>query len=155
MQTNEDAMRKIDEIDLNIIRHLWDGRTPFRKIAKELNITTNTVRRRVNKLIEDGILQIIGLVDPDAVPGHYSAVIGFRVERKFLKKALEQIGKIKGVVTATCVTGRFDIIANVLFNQDSTHKNFIYNELEKVEGIILIETFFVVEAVNWQLRYVL
>ena len=59
---------KTDETDLTIIRHLWDGRTPFSKIAKELGITTNTVRARVNKLTGDGILQNSGLVDPHAIP---------------------------------------------------------------------------------------
>ena len=146
---------KTDETDLAIIRHLWDGRTPFSEIAKELGITTNTVRARVNKLIDNGVLQIIGLVDPDAVPGHSSAIMGFRVKPEVAQKAVKQIGKLKGVVTAGCVTGRFDIMALVFFNDKHTHRDFIFNELAKVDGLVSVETFFVMDAVNWQLRYVL
>ncbi len=69
----------LDEINLGIVRHLWNGRKPFAEIAKDLGITTATVRRRVNRLTKGGILQIIGLVDPKAVAGHRSAYMGFKV----------------------------------------------------------------------------
>ncbi|MBW2026261.1 MAG: AsnC family transcriptional regulator [Deltaproteobacteria bacterium] len=65
----------MDEINLAIIRHLWNGRKPYAEIAKDLGMTTNTVRNRVNKLLKAGVLQIIGLVDPKAVSGHYSAFL--------------------------------------------------------------------------------
>jgi Lrp/AsnC family transcriptional regulator for asnA, asnC and gidA len=146
---------KTDDTDLAIIRHLWDGRTPFSEIAKKLGITTNTVRARVNRLIDHGILQIIGLVDPDAVPGHSSAIMSFKVKPEVAQKAVKQIGKLKGVVTAGCVTGRFDIMALVFFNDKHTHRDFIFNELAKIDGLVSVETFFVMDAVNWQLRYVL
>jgi Lrp/AsnC family transcriptional regulator for asnA, asnC and gidA len=146
---------KTDDIDLAIIRHLWDGRKPFSKIAKEIGITTNTVRARVNKLIENGVLQIIGLVDPQAVPGHYSAIIGLKAEPKKVKQMVEKIGKLKGVVTVASVSGRFDIMAVVFFNEKHSHRDFIFNELAKLDGVISVETFFTMDAVNWQLRYVL
>jgi len=146
---------KTDDIDLAIIRRLWDGRIPFSKIAKEIGVTTNTVRARVNKLIENGILQIIGLVDPQAIPGHYSAIIGIKAEPRMVKQLLEKIGKLKGVVAAACVSGGFDIIAVVFFNEKYSHRDFIFNKLAKLDGLVSVETFFTMDAVNWQLRYVL
>jgi Lrp/AsnC family transcriptional regulator for asnA, asnC and gidA len=146
---------KTDDTDLAIIRHLWNGRTPFSKIAKELGITTNTVRARVNKLVDNGVLQIIGLVDPDAVPSHSSAIMAFKIKPKVSQKAVKQIGELNGVVMAGCVSGRFDIMALVFFNAQYTHRDFVFNELAKVEGIVSVETFFKMDAVNWQMRYVL
>ena len=146
---------KTDDLDIDIFRHLWDGRTPYSEIASSLGITTNTVRTRVNRLKKNGALQIIGLVDPEAVPGHYSAFIGFKVKPETLKESVEKIGELKGVVAAASVTGRFDIIAVLYFNKDYSHRDFIFDEMSKVEGIVSVETFFVMDAVNWQLRYVL
>jgi len=146
---------KTDDIDLAIIRRLWDGRTPYSKIAKEIGITTNTVRARVNRLIENGVLQIIGLVDPKAFPGHYSAIIGIKAEPKMVKEMVGKIGKLKGVLAAASVTGRFDVMAFVFFNEEYSHRDFIFNELAKVDGVVSVETFFTMDAVNWQLRYVL
>ena len=59
---------KMDETNKAIIRQLCDGRKPFSAIAEELDITENTVRSRVNKLIDEGVLQISGLVNPEAIP---------------------------------------------------------------------------------------
>jgi Lrp/AsnC family transcriptional regulator for asnA, asnC and gidA len=60
---------KIDNINLLIIKHLRNGRKSYRKIADQLSLSENTVRTRVHKLMEDGVLEISGLVDPDSISG--------------------------------------------------------------------------------------
>ncbi|MBF0104889.1 MAG: Lrp/AsnC family transcriptional regulator [Deltaproteobacteria bacterium] len=146
---------KITDTDLEIVRHLWNGRTPYQEIAKKIGITTNTVRNRVNRMIEDGVLQIIGLVDPGAIAGHSSAFIGIKSEANKIKKVSQQFSELKGVVISACISGRFDIIACIMFNESYTYADFIFNELPKVKGIVSIETFFVAEGEKFNLRYVL
>jgi Lrp/AsnC family transcriptional regulator for asnA, asnC and gidA len=145
----------LDEINLKIVRHLWDGRKPYADIAKNLNINTATVRRRVDRLVESGVLQIIGLVDPKAVAGHRSAFMAFKVEPDKVPVALEQIGDMKNTVAAGWISGRFDIMAIVMFNEEYSHEKLVLEELPKIEGLLAIETFYVERGVNWQLRYVL
>ena len=70
---------KLDKTDLEIVRNLWDGRTPYSDIAEKIGLTTNTVRNRVNKLLDKGVLQIISLVEPTAIAGHHSAFVGFNI----------------------------------------------------------------------------
>ncbi len=65
---------KIDQTNINIIRELKEGKKPFKKIAGKLGITENTVRSRVLKLQEEGVLEFFGLVDPAKLPGHRSAL---------------------------------------------------------------------------------
>ena len=62
-------MKKIDDTNKEIIKKLLDGRKAFSAIADELDITENTVRSRVNKMVDEGILKISGLVDPTLIPG--------------------------------------------------------------------------------------
>ena len=57
----------IDKINLAIIKHLRSGRKSYKKIAEQLSVSENTVRARVHKLIDRGILEITGLVDPEAI----------------------------------------------------------------------------------------
>ena len=52
---------KIDKTSLAIIKHLREGRKSFQKIAKSLSITENTVRSRVKRLVEEGVLDVTGL----------------------------------------------------------------------------------------------
>ena len=49
---------KIDETTLSIFRRLRQGRKSFREIADDLGLAENTVRSRVNRLIEEGTLEI-------------------------------------------------------------------------------------------------
>ncbi|MFW9828089.1 MAG: winged helix-turn-helix transcriptional regulator [Candidatus Thorarchaeota archaeon] len=48
-----------DKLDLEIIRTLHhDSRKPIAEIAEEINSTSNTVRRRLNRLIEEGVIEL-------------------------------------------------------------------------------------------------
>ncbi len=67
---------KIDDLNIAIIKHLIDGRKAYKLIANDLNVSENTIRARVNKMREAGILEIAGLVDTSAIPGHSTVIIG-------------------------------------------------------------------------------
>lgn len=147
--------KKITRTDLDIVRHLWDGRTPYQVIGEKIGVTTNTVRNRVNRMLKNGILQIIGLVDPNAIPGHSSAFIGIKTELNKTESIAKKIGALRGVVVTARVSGRFDIITVGLFNESLTLEDFISGELSKIEGIISIETFHVSDGQKYNVRYVL
>lgn len=146
---------KLDKTDLEIVRNLWDGRTPYKDIADKIGLTTNTVRNRVNRLLEKGVLQIISLVDVSAIEGHNSAIIGFKVRPRAAKDCLKKISALKGVIGASRVSGRFDVMAVMMYNKEFTFENFLENEVASVEDILSMETFFYIDGEKFQLRYVL
>ncbi len=57
---------ELDDINLSIINHLADGRIPFKKIAENLGLAEGTVRTRVRKLKNEGVLDITALVRQSA-----------------------------------------------------------------------------------------
>ena len=59
----------IDKTNLAIIKHLRDGRKSYQKIASELALSENTIRTRVQKLMEEGILDINGVINPELMDG--------------------------------------------------------------------------------------
>ena len=67
---------KIDDTNIQIIKHLRSGRKSYKKIAAELGITQNTVRSRVNKLVEEGVIEISGFANPEVLPGHRVVMVG-------------------------------------------------------------------------------
>jgi Lrp/AsnC family transcriptional regulator for asnA, asnC and gidA len=67
---------KIDQTNLAIIKQLRDGRKSFKAIAEVLSVSENTIRARVSKLAEEGVLEISGLVDPESLPGHGVVMVG-------------------------------------------------------------------------------
>ena len=52
--------RKLDEIDITILRTLQkDIRTSFKEIANQCNISTDTIKNRYNKLIENEVIRAL------------------------------------------------------------------------------------------------
>lgn len=146
---------KIDEINLGIIRHLLDGRKSLGLIAESLGITTNTVRSRLGKLSEQGVLTVQGEVNPDKIDGHMLVIIGIKLATPKLVRGAEKLQKLKGVVSVVVVTGRFDLLATVLLNDQFGLTEFYAQEVSKIEEVLSTETFVVYKNLNWHVPYVL
>lgn len=139
---------KIDEINLAIINHLKDGRISFKKIADSLALSEGTVRSRVKKLKEEGILDITALVDPDAVPDLSVVMVGVRLKDMDLVKKGEEFSKLRGVTSVCVVTGRFDLILTVLITKEFTMLKFYTEEVARLENVRAVETFVVYKSFN-------
>jgi Lrp/AsnC family transcriptional regulator, regulator for asnA, asnC and gidA len=145
---------KIDDTNKAIINHLRDGRKSYKLIAQDLNITINTVRSRVTKLLNEGILDIMGLVDPEILEGQRIAIIAIKIANMNLLKRGEEISKLKGVISVSIVTGRYDIIITVLLKEQFGLLEFIAGELSKVPDIQTTETFIVYKSFNVKVPYI-
>jgi Lrp/AsnC family transcriptional regulator for asnA, asnC and gidA len=146
---------QIDEINYHIIRELRDGRRSFKKIADGINVTENTIRSRVNKLIEEGLLSINGEVDPNRLPGHELVVVGVKLNTMDLVKKGEEFSTLHGVVSVCVVTGRYDLLVTVLLNEAFGLLEFYTKEVKKIQDVLSVETFVVYKGYNMKVPYVL
>ena len=146
---------KIDDINIEIMKHLRDGRKSFKKIAEILGITENTVRSRVNKLTNAGILEITGLVNPEAISGHRIVFVGVKLSMFNLVEKGKEFSKLKGVVSVSVVTGRFDLILVVLLKRGFDLLEFYTQEVYRLEGVRSVETFVVYKEYNLKVPYIL
>jgi Lrp/AsnC family transcriptional regulator for asnA, asnC and gidA len=145
----------LDALGLEIIRHLRDGRKPFTEIAKALEVTENTVRARVNKLLDNDILSIEGRVDPFKISGHFFVMIGVKLDTVNLVPKGEEFAKLRGVVSVAVVTGQFDLIATVLLNDEFSIKEFYLEEVSKLSGLQSTETWVIYHNINTTVPYIL
>ncbi|MBQ5365214.1 MAG: Lrp/AsnC family transcriptional regulator [Spirochaetales bacterium] len=148
---------KLDETNKAIIKELSNGRKAFSSIAEKIGITENTVRSRVNKLVEDGVLQISGLVNPQYIPEMQVVVMGVKLGTLDLEDKAKEMLRLKGVISVMVVTGRYDLIVQVVTssNDDQSLLNFFKNELSKIKGISDVETFVVYQSHNYMIPYIL
>jgi Lrp/AsnC family transcriptional regulator for asnA, asnC and gidA len=146
---------RIDKTSIGIIRHLKEGRKSYREIAKSLSITENTVRARVNQMVREGILDITGTIDPDAIPGHRTVIVGIKLDTMHLVKKGEEFSKLRGVVSVSLVTGRYDLIMTVLLRDDFGLLEFYTQEVSRVQEVQSAETFVVYKGFNARVPYVL
>ena len=146
---------KIDQTNIDIIRELKQGKKSFKKIADKLTITENTVRSRVNKLQEEDVLEICGLVDPATLPGHRVVIIGIKLSEMDLVEKGEEISKLKGVISVSVVTGRYDLLVLVLFKKGFGLLEFYTEEIAQIKGIRSVETFVIYKSYNLKVPYIL
>jgi len=146
---------KIDETNIAIIKLLRDGRRSFKSIARALGLAENTVRMRVRKLAQEGVLEIAALVDPEAIPRHRVVMVGVKLKTMNLVNKGEEFSKLKGVVSVSVVTGRYDLILVVLLNDRFGLLEFYTEEVSKIKDVQSVETFVVYKSYNLKVPYIL
>lgn len=138
-----------DKLDKDLIRLLKvDGRAPTAHIAEKLEVTTPTVRSRMKALIEAGILSVAGLVNLSAVSDLTTALIGINIEsRGQLSNQLEKLTSLRQVHWAAVVTGRFDVIAEVVVKGGTEDLyTFTSIDLPTIGRVTHCETFVVMRS---------
>ncbi len=148
---------KIDDMNIAIIKQLRDGRKSYSAIAEELSVTENTVRSRVNRLVEEHVLEFTGLVDPEKLPGVQIVVMGVKLKTMDLGRKAEEFTRLKGVISAAVITGRYDLLVQVILNEEEDYSllDFFTKELVKIAEIQDVETFVVYQSYGLRVPYIL
>jgi Lrp/AsnC family transcriptional regulator for asnA, asnC and gidA len=150
-----ESVMKLDKMNLAIIKHLSDGRKSYQKIAQDLCISENTVRSRVQKLIDQGVLEITGLVNPETVDEHRVVLVGVKLQSMDLVNKGREFKNLRGVVSVSVVTGRFDLILIVLLKPGFGLLEFYTDEVSKIKDVGSVETFVVYKSYNLKIPYIL
>jgi Lrp/AsnC family transcriptional regulator for asnA, asnC and gidA len=134
--------RIIDEIDKRIIEMLQqDGRRPFTQIARDLGLSEAGVRQRVQSLIEEKVMQVVAVTDPLMLGFQLFAMIGIRADGGRLIEIAETIARFDEVSYLLICTGAFDMLAEVVCEDNEHLLRFLTEKLYCVEGVQRGETF--------------
>lgn len=144
----------IDEIDLQIIKILNDdGRAPFAQIANALGVSPGMIRQRYNRLVEEGVVQVVAITNPMLMGFSTMAQIGVKVNVNRLQEIADQITSFDEVIYLVLVTGSYDLFIEVVCRDRSHLLDFLTNRLHSVEGVKEAETFIFLriakEAYTW------
>ena len=108
-----------DDTDWKIINILKEGYVPNNTIARELNVSEGTVRARLKKLKEAGILQVRALINPDVLNNKQLVLVAMRVaESKLLDRKAEELSHLTNVLSVSIASGRYDLVAEVLLDSN-------------------------------------
>ncbi|WP_027184432.1 Lrp/AsnC family transcriptional regulator [Desulfovibrio inopinatus] len=140
---------QLDHHDADLLRLLAeDGQTTPAKLSEHLSVTAPTVRSRIKNLMQKGVLRIAGLLDPAAVRGVTIALVGLTLSKHgFLGEKLDQITQLPNVNWAVVVTGRYDIIVEVVLSDDTADLyRFLDEALPRIGDIASSESFVVMRS---------
>jgi Lrp/AsnC family transcriptional regulator for asnA, asnC and gidA len=143
----------LDTMDTEIIRLLTEnGRMPIGEMAKKLKVTSPTIRNRIKDLEKSGVFKVSGLIDPSKHPEMITALVAMNVKSGGkMDQILKKIGQLANVVWVGVVTGRYDIIAEVVCigGKDELYR-FTTETILKMGNVVRSETFIIMKSRhNW------
>src|SRR5512132_367922 len=133
---------EVSPLDKRIIEHLQqDGRRPFTQIASELGVSEAAVRARTNRLVERGILQVVGVTDPLKLGFQQMAMIGIRCEADRLMSVAKAVAEFPEVDYVVITAGTYDILIETVCEDNEGLLRFLAERLRTSDGVRDTETF--------------
>ena len=135
------ASTGIDAIDHKIIGLLQrDGRRAYGAIAEDVGLSEAAVRRRVQRLKDSGVMQIVAITDPLQLGYGREALIGIRVHGD-VRLVADKIAAIDEANYVVMTAGSFDIIAEVIAADDNALVGLLNDSIRSIPGVTEVETF--------------
>lgn len=131
----------LDDVSKRIIEQLQeDGRRSYAAIGKAVGLSEAAVRQRVQRLIEEGVMQIVAVTDPLSLGAKREAMIGIKVEGD-LEEVAARLGELSESEYVVICAGSFDILAEVLCEDDEHLLALVNERIRRIPGVRGTETF--------------
>lgn len=130
----------LDDVSRAIIEQLQqDGRRSYARIASAVGLSEAAVRQRVQRLLESGVVQIVGVTDPMQVGFSRQAMVGIRTrgDTRGIADALAGFEEVDYVVLTA---GSYDVLVEVVCEDDERLLDVV-SRIRDVEGVESTESF--------------
>ncbi len=144
---------ELDATDKAIIAELQvQGRLAYAKLAPLVGLSEAATRKRVNKLLERGVMEIVAVTDPTRLGLSHRSMVGINVDAD-VRKIADELARIEAIYYVVVTAGRYDILAEV-FSADATQfVGVINDQIRPIPGIINLEILTYLDLVkqtyNW------
>jgi Lrp/AsnC family transcriptional regulator for asnA, asnC and gidA len=132
----------MDELDRRIIALLQaDGRASNAKIAREVGVSEGTVRRRLRRLIDGDVIQVIAVPNLEQMGYGTAALVGIQTGPGMVDDVAAAIGALDEAHYVAITTGAYDIFAWVGLESPEKLGNFLRGKVGTIPGVTRTETF--------------
>jgi Lrp/AsnC family transcriptional regulator for asnA, asnC and gidA len=133
--------KELDDLDILIVRKLQiNPRQRPGVLAHEFGLDVSTIRRRIQRLVEENVIRIIAVIDPSVLGYECPATIGIKCKPDKIREVAEAVASYNNILYVSICAGRYDIDTYGMFRKLSDLENFITVELGSIPGLIHIET---------------
>lgn len=139
----------VDIVDIKILELLKEnGRKSFNDISLEVKKTEATVRRRVKKLVDDGIIKKF-TIEYDIDTKHKThATIKIEPDFKDIKRILKELLEIDEVSNIWRLSGDCGLLLKVDIDSIDKFNPLIEDKISQITGIKIIETCFITDIIR-------
>jgi Lrp/AsnC family transcriptional regulator for asnA, asnC and gidA len=130
-------MYNFDKVDVKIINMLLeDGRMSASEIARRVrNISERVVRYRIGRMINDGVIQVSAVINPDAFGLTIKADIWLEVESDQILDVARKMATFENVTYVACGIGQNDISIQLVAKDTAEIYYFVTEVVRKVPGV--------------------
>jgi DNA-binding Lrp family transcriptional regulator len=138
---------QVDDVDRAIIDALVaDGRTPFESIASLAGFSEATARRRIDQLIQRGVVRIRAVVEPTLLGLPVEALLWIRCAPQHAEHIGTTLARSPRVRYAAMVMGDYPLVVDVTAHDIAELREFLVNgpwesRVESVHATLLVQTF--------------
>lgn len=130
----------MDDLDTGLISLLRaDARSPVSSLAQRLNVSRATVKARVDRLVETGIIQGFTITTGTQAPSGVRSIMMVEVEGKATETVLRRLRGIPEVRSLYATNGRWDIVAE-LETANLADFDEVLRRIRRIDGIAVTET---------------
>ena len=139
----------MDIIDLKILDLLKEnGRTSYNDISKSVQKTEATVRRRVKRLVDEGIIKKFTIDYEIDLKQKLHATIKIEPDFKDIKRILKELINIKEISDIWRLSGDCGLLLKVDIESIEKFNPLIEDKISQITGIKIIETCFITDIIK-------
>jgi DNA-binding Lrp family transcriptional regulator len=129
---------QLDDIDVRIVEMLQvDARVAYKEVAQKIGVSLPTVRSRINKLVEHGVIKkFTVIVDPDRIYGKVRGFILLQVQPAHVEEAMTRLAGMKEVREIYMTAGSNPITVKVEVRDLDELSKLASRKFSEVEGVI-------------------
>jgi len=132
----------MDDLDRNIITILeHNGRASNARIARTVRVSEGTIRRRLKRLINDGIINVTAVPDPQKLGYQSEALIGVQVDPDKVNEVGDSLSRLENTRWVAITTGSFDVFTWVTLPNAEELGLFLREKVGIIPGVRRTETF--------------
>jgi Lrp/AsnC family transcriptional regulator for asnA, asnC and gidA len=131
----------LDGVNMQIIEYLQrDGRMSYAALAREVGLSEARVRRRVERLLDGGTMEIVAVIDPLMLGSARQAMVGVKVTGD-LRGVADAIAAMPEVDYLVVCAGGYDLLVELVCTDDDHLLRLLNDGIRTVPGVTSIETF--------------
>ena len=133
---------QLDALDVAIVSHLQqNGSLTNAGIAEHVPVSEETVRRRIKRLVKEGLIRIVAIPDPNKLGYESEVLIGVQVEADKVGDVADALTDIPDITWVTVSTGAYDVFAWATLKTSASLSNLLLTKIGVIPGVRKTETF--------------
>ena len=144
----KNSHRSLDSTDLRLIAELeTNPRQRYIHLANMLDIDPKTAKRRLNRLLREGVISFQSMINTAAV-GYHRAIIGLNVSQGYAESIAHEVAH-NTLMNVMITSDRYDIVALATYKDPERLFDFISSDLGKIPNITTTEAFPILKVIKY------